>query len=520
MKKVLVLTLVLVMAFASSAMANIQFSGEFGAKVSQDVLTWTEEGAATWDIDESGDFGVLQGKFGFSQNLKLNLKSSSDTWSLNVNLSNVTDFAKTDLPSSLLDGNAGYTLKVNDDLFNLTVWRGNTNNQGYVNDPFSLVRGRRAGASTIRVKAPVMDVANVTLQLEPASSILGFVTADIAGAEVGLALQRKFAGTNDTVVVHGAYDFDVAKVTVGGGISMANAEGAAKLDDPFAYAVKVEVPVTEEISAEASYVVKQNDWKGNGSNSAVATVKGSYETDAIEVNGSVTTSGKQKNTPTTDDNRTTTFALDGTYNFTDDMNVGLAAEYKIEKDKVTFSDNNIKTAKVTLSGAAPVVEDLVSVDAELGYTFDNTGAIVVGTYIYDYKGHGKAAADRDAASVYALAKSLFEAEASIKVTPIEKLTLTPAVAFKSFKDGLRNVTQAKEIHALRDVYHADYYEDENYTAGTILTLKADVAYAVGGGATITLSGGNHSYNFTEVGSNDDTFKYNNPFASVAVKVTF
>ena len=585
-KKVLVLTLALVVAFASSAMAAVNFGGEFGAKIEQDILTWNDDDVYTdWKKDliaGEDSFGFFNGDFGFSHNIKLNLKSSSDTWSLTANFKNKAD-AGADFAA--LDGDTGYTLKVNDDLFALTAWQGGKNNQGYVNDPFSLVRGRNQNAaSTIRAKAPIMDVADVTLQLEPGSSVLGFVTADVAGAEVGLAVQRKFndtvlptlAGAEygynasknvmevttpaetraanpayatienalDTVVLHAAYDFEVAKVTVGGGMSMNNTKEPANyekltpdqkkvvdekyladLKDAFSYAVKVEAPVTDQIKAEASYVVKQEGWKGNGSNSTAATLKGTYKAEDLTVNGNVTSTGKQKN-DTDKDNRTTTFALDGTYNITADIKATAGAEYKIEKDKFAAQTENINTTKINASVSAPIVADLATAEVKLGYTVDNLGAIRVGTYYANPAGHTQATAllTRNHSS-FALAKTLFEAGASVKVTPIEKLTVTPAVEYKSFKDG-NDTAVAADIRKLRDADYHNQYIPYSFIAGSILTLKADATYKVGGGATITLSAGNHTYDFTKISSGAvnpngyESLKYNNPFASVAVKVTF
>ncbi|NMB00142.1 MAG: hypothetical protein GX971_01265, partial [Firmicutes bacterium] len=133
---------------------------------------------------------------------------------------------------------------------------------------------------------------------------------------------------------------------------------------------------------------------------------------------------------------------------------------------------------------------------------------------------GKSGATLRYHSTVALAKSLFEAGASVKVTPMDKLTVTPAVDFKSFKDG--NVDQAEVIRQLRDAdYYKQYIDAYHFTAGSILTLKADASYKVGGNATLTLSAGNHAYNFTAIsGDSNDTLKYNNPFASLAVKVKF
>lgn len=597
MKKFLVLSLVLVLALAGSVFAAdeaveevvepkvpvLVFNGEFGAKVAQNTLTWGE------DADSS--FKVLQGDANFSHYIVLNMGSSSDTWSLKVN------FAEDEAGKGLiaLDGDAGYTLKVNDDLFGLTVWQGADNSQGFVRDPFALVQGRdKNAAATVRLNVPVMDVANVKLQLEPNSSVVAHVTGDISGAELGLIAQRKFhdtvlrtdeydivgyewvrvpiAGSDpvdyewdevpvladlpnsyatienalDTVVLHGAYDFEVVKVSAAAGLSINNTKEPAgydelnntdkhgttttgqldmvdsyleKLENAFAFGAKVEAPITEEIKAEASYVLKQNDWKGNLANSAVATVKGSYETDELEVNANFSTTGKHKNIDDTTDNRTTTFGADGTYNFTDDMNVKLAAKHTIEKDKDARIEDNINTTNITASVAAPIVEGLVSVNANLGYTFDNLGAIQVGKYAYDKGAWPVRAATRGLTS-FALAKTVFEAGASVKITPMAKLTVTPAVTFKSFKDGNKDVDEVAAIRALRDATWHGAYNANNFTAGSILTFKADATYAIGGGATLTLSAGQNNYSFTEVRGLEEVVKYNNPFASAAVKVVF
>lgn len=535
MKKFLVLSLVLVMALAGTVFAEgVEFGGEFSTKVDRSVWTWTEEGAPGWKAAtvEPGKFDLAGAKL--THNLKLNMKSSSDTWSLAANFAATGDGE----PFASLDGETGYTLKVNDDLFNLTVWQGSKNSQGFVQDPFAMIQGRDKGAATVRVKTSIMDLANVTLQLEPKSSIVAHVTGDVAGANLGLIAQRKLGQVHTTdagkeipyndnmVAIHGAYDFDVAKITAGAGITMRTGEeGLPELEDTFAFGAKVEAPITEEIKAEASYVLKQGDWKGKDGNSAVATVKGSYDTDALDVNASFTTTGKHVNDPETADNRTTVIGLDGTYNFTDDMNVKLAAEYKIEKDKKDLTAeelDNINTTKITANVAAPIVADLVSVKANVGYTFDNYGAILVGNFVENPTGFGLSGEKLRKQSSLAFAKSLFEAGATVTVTPIEKLTLAPSVTFKSYKDGLKEVDAANvaAVRNLRGGTNTGDYQEANYTAGSILTLKADATYAVGGGATITLSAGNNSYNFTEVDGNDVTLKYNNPFASAAVKVVF
>jgi len=580
MKKFLVLSLVLVMALAGTVFAEgIQFSGEFGAKVEQNVITWDE--------DESA-FEFLQGNAKYSHNIKLNMKSTSDTFNLTVNLANESDAGAA---FTKLDANAGYTLKVNDDLGNLTVWQGDTNSQGFVQDPFGLIQGRDKGAATVRAKASIMDLANVTLQLEPNRAMVAHVDADVYGAQVGVIARRqfndvelsgvavettvgyeidqktgniveikenvaeKYATINnalDSVVLHASYDFDIVEVTVAGGLSMNNTKepaGYDKLDNTildgdgktgqkdkvdgyladlenaFAYGAKVVAPITDQITAEASYVFKPQDWKGNGNNSAVATVKGSYKADALAVNANFKTEGKHVNDPEKADDRTTTIGLDGSYDVTDEINVKLAAEYKIEKDKPGLEADtldNINTTKLTANVSAPIVADLVSVKANVGYTFDNYGAILVGTPLENASGFGKTGKALRQQSSLAFAKSLFEAGATVTVTPIEKLTVAPSVTFKSYKDGLKEVATENlaAVRKLRGGTNTGDYKTDNYTAGSIITLKADATYAVGGGATITLSAGNNSYNFTEVDGNDVTLKYNNPFASAAVKVVF
>ncbi len=292
-------------------------------------------------------------------------------------------------------------------------------------------------------------------------------------------------------------------------------EAVKGFDDPFAYAVKVEGQIADDVKAEAAYQVKQKGWQGNGNNSTSLNLKAIYDpSDEWNVTATLGSIGLHRNAEE-EDNRVTTIGLDGTYQYTNNTKFGLGASYKIEKDKLDLPQ--IGTTTLSANASALLSAGFATGNFKVAYSTDNLGAIEVGKYVVNPAGFPATSANR-AHSAFALASSLFEAELSARLTPTGKLVLTPAVVYKTFGAGHTDEHLA-QIKRLRDGNAAQYNAD-TLTAGQIVTLKLDATYAVGSGVSFIFAVGDHLYNFTEINGAEAALKYHNPFASATVRVSF
>lgn len=332
MKKVLVLSLVLVMALASSAFAAVNFSGDFTATIKNNGESFSS------DLKVDNEFTV-------------NIKASSESennWSFSAESSlNSTEFKL-----------GKYKLELNDDYFDLYFW-GNGFELEDKGTTLGLIKAGKT-ASGNRARLVVDAIEPVTLTTDFTNNAL-YVFADadvIENVTAGIAYRR--AGeSNENVMSKDATN------TIGvygkGTVDMFTIEGdvAATLGEEIAlgYGAKVTVKPMDQLSASVSYVGTAEDFVG--------------DTNANKVDASVTyteTDYRVKTTLAYDlkaDDDPVTVTAEARYRF----GQTLGFDDLFEDDKYFTNDApavgvsseiaNGGLDNVTLEVASPVVEDMI-----------------------------------------------------------------------------------------------------------------------------------------------------------------
>lgn len=273
MKKVLVITLVLVMALASSAMAAVNFSGDFTATAKMESFKiFTDEfkltGTPTFTIGASAkNVTVVDEKEVVNWDFTAGLTLDSTTFKVGK-----------------------YKLGLYDEYFKIWAW-GNGEKLNTKSTYFGMISAKEvaaAGTMRARLQVPVLDLATVTADFEAKDTVRAFVEADIEGFDVGLAYLRKgWSGTATNTIV----------AQVGTAVAAGEAEinleaaGGITLGDDLGFAVGfgVDTDLTEELNVYASVEHANAKWVGDGV-TAEATVLGvgaGYTDAAIKISADV-----------------------------------------------------------------------------------------------------------------------------------------------------------------------------------------------------------------------------------------
>lgn len=240
MKKVLVLSLVLVMALASSAMAAVNFGGKFTASVEQD------------------SFRVFDAPFELDSGIQFTVSGAADedeiAWDFSGGLT-----LKPDKAISF----GKYKLGLYDNYFNAYVW-GKGFNLSDKATYFDMIKaGKKATDIRARLEVPVMDLATVTLDLEAPDNVRAFVNGTVEGFDLGLAYARQNwtddAKVSDTIVAQVGTDVaDGIRVQAAGGVTLGDDLG-------FGLGASVAADVTEELNLTGSVTHANEHWVGDGS---------------------------------------------------------------------------------------------------------------------------------------------------------------------------------------------------------------------------------------------------------------
>lgn len=228
MKKVLVLSLVLVMALASSAFAAVNFSGDFTATIENNGESFSS------DLKVDNKFTV-------------NIKASSESennWSFSAESSlNSTEFKL-----------GKYKLELNDDYFDLYFW-GNGQKLSDKGSRLGLIKaGEEATGTTNRARLVVDAIEPVTLTTDFTNNAL-YVFADadvIENVTAGIAYRRAGASVmsenaTNTIGVYGKGTVDM--FTIEGDVAATLGEEIA-----LGYGAKVTVKPMDQLSASVSYL--------------------------------------------------------------------------------------------------------------------------------------------------------------------------------------------------------------------------------------------------------------------------
>jgi len=351
-KRVLVLALALVVAFAGSAMAAVNFSGEFTAKIS------TEKG-----------FKIKDGfKLGKEFSVEIGATASEKTDDLGWDFAGGVKFDNDEFEVS------DYKLGLYDQHFKAWVWGGGAelSDKG---TPFFITAGKKEDDIRARLEVPVIDVATVTLDFEPSDTLIALVDGEVEGYNVGLAYKLEDWSEDDkiahTIAAHGSGA--VADVNVKG-------EVAAKLGDDLGLAVGVgaDTMLTDELKVEGTVKFKNEHWAEKTQTSV--DVKATYTEVEYQAEAKIThtfVEGGKK--PTID--------LNAKYRFSDKLayNQLLHDDHWFKNDApaidVSAKFDDLAFDNVTVKVASPVVEDIVWAKAEGVFKSSNDFSATVFGYV-------------------------------------------------------------------------------------------------------------------------------------------
>lgn len=362
-KKALVITLALVLAFASSAMAAVSFSGEFKIDF-----------ARNFDFNDNNN--LFDGTYTLTPTLTFSISASSKGES--------EDRVDWEFSSGVKqDGNdwtfSGYKLGLYDQYFKAWVWGAGAELSDKATQ-FGWISAAKAGGDLrSRVEVPVADVATVTADFEGTTMRL-FVDGAVEGYNVGAAYELAKWEDEDNrtnrVVVQAdgsipAGDLDIAlKAAVGIDVK--------KEDSGFAFGVDATVNPTDALSLNV--VVKNNDkWENKGQTDVTAAA--TYTEAAFQLKGEVSQSFVK------DGDNKPGITLTGFYRMSDTLNYGdLFGDKWYTNDAPAFGVkaelSGANFSKLTIDATAPVVADVASVKAKAiyegksAYSADVLGRIV------------------------------------------------------------------------------------------------------------------------------------------------
>ncbi|NLJ80875.1 MAG: hypothetical protein GX335_07615 [Firmicutes bacterium] len=330
-KKVLVFALALLVAFAGSAMAAVEFSGKFKAEVSSDKLNF-EDGLKL--VPEfSVDVGLASAD-GEEDDLN---------WEFSAGVSLDLEDSKFEIGK--------YELGLYDQYFKAWVW-GNEKELSDKNTPFKFVSApKKAKDIRARVEVPVLDLAAVTLDFDPADNLKAFVDAEVEGFDVGLAyaLEEWSADMAHTLAIYGKGDADALGVKAEAGVKLGEDMGMA-------FGLGADYDVTEELEVNGSVVYKNEYW-----NEEATTVLGAGAT-YEEIDFQVSLDGEVTLKDSGNENE---IGLKAYYRFSDAVafNKLFAGKEWFKNDApavgVSVDFEDLAFAKVRVDAAAPLVEDMV-----------------------------------------------------------------------------------------------------------------------------------------------------------------
>lgn len=347
-KKALVITLALVLAFASSAMAAVSFSGKFKIDF-----------ARNFDFNDNNN--LFDGTYTLTPTLNFSISASSKGES--------EDRVDWEFSSGVIqDGDkwtfSGYKLGLYDQYFKAWVWGAGAELSDKATQ-FGWISASKAGGDLrSRVEVPVADVATVTADFEGTTMRL-FVDGAVEGYNVGAAYELakwedKDNRTNRVVVQADgsipAGDLDIAlKAAVGIDVK--------KEDSGFAFGVDATVNPTDALSLNV--VVKNNDkWAAKGQTDVTAAA--TYTEAAFQLKGEVSQSFVK------DGDNKPGITLTGFYRMSDTLNYGdLFGDKWYTNDAPAFGVkaelSGANFSKLTIDATAPVVADVASVKAKAIY---------------------------------------------------------------------------------------------------------------------------------------------------------
>ncbi|KLU40179.1 MAG: hypothetical protein AA931_00620 [Peptococcaceae bacterium 1109] len=405
MKKVLVLSLVLVMALSSMAFAAVDFSGKFNAEIAN-------RGPGFLD-----DMGV-------SGKLTVNIKAASGSdpdWSFEAE----SFLDSTDDSTEFALGK--YLLSLNDDYFDLYFW-GMGRELSDKGTALSMLKSAKKEANH-RARLVVDAIEPVTLTVDLTSDKALYAFADVNISDdyaAGLAYKRveeeEVEGededpaptpeivSSNTIALWGKASIDM--FTISGDFGATLGVPKAEEDDEetgiaFGYGAKVAADITDELNVYAQYRGSQDGFDGDDWKKSEFKLGATYTETALKVAGTFTMD------LAADSND---LKVEGYYRFSDTLgydDLFDGDEYFNNDAPAAGLVANLKdfgVQDVTLLVASPVVEDMVWARADAKWAPVKTA---------EEEGEGETT------------KHTFEVGAYAYVKATEKLTIEPSVIYKT-----------------------------------------------------------------------------------------
>lgn len=486
MRKSVVLALVLVFALAGSSLAA--------------TLTWegSYEAKAEWDsgYGEEANFTGPYSPVGDGLELSFTISDDKGVWD-----------ASFELDGGLYEGALGeYTVKVNEDAFQVTVW-GNYDEDEGIGDAgdaldFIIVSGENEDPrGKMRVTTDALGFDLLT-QLEGTNLFVNAET-ELEGITLGATLDHLFAFAPNGVTVwesanrfsvYGGADFDGIKVD--GAFAMLSGEDMPE-DDTSAFGVKASADVTDQINVNGSF-------RSVGENFLADDAKSGFDVGAKFTEGVLQATAKYEvathEDPVEDDTKIT---IGATYRGSED-NEPFADLFKGNKyyNNVDFAFGGTYTMNdapgaaasiIELKATGPVVPDQFWINANVKLSSNEDG--------FNVSTGQPMPADW---SVAETAEGATEVTVDGYAKVGEKLVLKPSVSSKQW--------------TAIDAEFVD--EDDNLLVGagdiSSMTVKLNVDYNVTDDATLTAGIGQTSYS----GTDDFDGELLKRFSSVGLKVKF
>ena len=380
-KKVLVLTLALMVAFAGSAMAATTIGGKVTVTAEQE------------------NFKVFQDGYEITPKLEMTIKGSSkdvtevtevvettqvdeetgETVSvLETKTDKVTNWELTSELSTSF-GLGKYRLSLYDDYFNAYVW-GNKHEFKKKATNFDLISassGKDEAGHRARLEVPVAGLATLTADFAPTNTMRLFAEGNVEGYDVGLAYARKGwkIGADDKVTAT-----DVIVGQAGGAILAGDYTVNAKTalgvtlgeDLGLAFGLGADTKLTDELKIEGSVTHANKDWKGDDktvvARNTVLKAGATYEEAAYKATAEVTQTFVSE--PTEDEaEKANVIDLALLYRFSETVayaDLFKADKYYTNDAPAVKAFANVKDfglGEVGVEVAAPVVENMVWIKA-------------------------------------------------------------------------------------------------------------------------------------------------------------
>lgn len=485
MKKALVLTLIMVLAVAGIASAEVKLGGEL--KVEYVVNT---------DNQKDDKAGTGEPKVP----LKLTVKAEEEgVWDL-----------KADLDVDVHDDNAvgvgDWTMNFVDKYFAVELWGGDVE-KDYLHTPLEFVETddpAEADVARMRLTSDVLGMVNLTLDYQP-DELFVFATKAMDDVTVGAAIKKDLVA--EGLIGAGYVEYVFGRATLTGEVGINNTEHDEDnllLGGKVSYALNDQITLRGKVAHKAELVGDE----------LVLEAGADYVEDLFKVSGTYTWKDEVRSNE--DDKATNKLKAGVTFRSNEDVAFGdLFDDYATLTGYAAFAEIAYTTAadttddkeplmEVTLKGAATAVPDMVWVKGEFVYKSDKDKTAEDEDFDFIT---GNDSLDED---VVLNAKDYYRltAESTIKLT--ERVKLKPAVKYGSWTN-----VKVTETGTGDDLEAFVGLEAEEMTD---LELVAAMTYALSDSSEIGLSYTDRTQKLTNPTIDGDERK--DGFAKVYFKTSF